>query len=183
MSLRKKKKRKEKKRRKTKQKQNTALTLQQNNCICCFIKFLCYFDLSENDSMRIWMCEWSIGQVSTDALWVWLHIVPPDYTFRLPKLHLCIWGVNRSGHYTRYRVRNSSAVDNCYWAVLKLFIDSSVCKYSHQNNTIEIMALSSEIFTNPCVLLWRLTTSDTKSFIPDNTNDIDNLGEYSYSKA
>ena len=23
---------------------------------------------------------------------------PPDYTFRLPKLHLCIWGVNRSGY-------------------------------------------------------------------------------------
>ena len=55
-----------------------------------------YFDLSENDLMKIWMCEWLIGQVSTDALW--LHIVPSDYTFRLPKLHLCIWGVNRSGH-------------------------------------------------------------------------------------
>ena len=30
-----------------------------------------------------------------DALW--LHTGPPDYTFRLPKLHLCILGVNRSG--------------------------------------------------------------------------------------
>ena len=32
----------------------TTLTLQQYNCIFCFIKLLCYFDsLSENDSMRI----------------------------------------------------------------------------------------------------------------------------------
>ena len=55
--------------------------------------------------MLLWLVEWEWldenlngwminGQVSTDALW--LHIVPPDYTFRLPKLHLCIWGVNRS---------------------------------------------------------------------------------------
>ena len=36
-----------------KEEEKTTLTLQQNNCICCFIKFLCYFDLSENDSMRI----------------------------------------------------------------------------------------------------------------------------------
>ena len=49
----------EKEKEKKKQtKKPTTLTLQQNNCICCFIKFLCYFDLSENDSMRIWMCEW-----------------------------------------------------------------------------------------------------------------------------
>ena len=46
------KKKKKKKQNKKKQKQNT-LTLQQNNCICCFIKFLCYYDSSENDSMRI----------------------------------------------------------------------------------------------------------------------------------
>ena len=39
------------------EKEKNTLTLQQNNCICCFIKFLCYFDSSENDSMRIWMCE------------------------------------------------------------------------------------------------------------------------------
>ena len=39
--------------RKRKEKKPTTLTLQQNNCICCFIKFLCYFDSSENDSVRI----------------------------------------------------------------------------------------------------------------------------------
>ena len=35
---------------KEKKKKKNTLTLQQNNCICCFIKFLCYFDSSENDS-------------------------------------------------------------------------------------------------------------------------------------
>ena len=50
---------KKKKKNKTKTKQTktnkktSTLTLQQNNCICCFIKFLCYYDSSENDSMRI----------------------------------------------------------------------------------------------------------------------------------
>ena len=38
---------------KKKRKNPTTLTLQQNNCICCFIKFLCYFASSENDSVRI----------------------------------------------------------------------------------------------------------------------------------
>ena len=33
---------------------NTTLTLQPNNCICCFIKFLCYFDsLSENENLNV----------------------------------------------------------------------------------------------------------------------------------
>ena len=36
-----------------KKKKKTTLTLQQHICICCLIKFLCYFDSSENDSMRI----------------------------------------------------------------------------------------------------------------------------------
>ena len=60
---------------------------------------------SHQASVLLWLVEWEWldenlngwminGQVSSDALW--LHIVPPDYTFRLPKLHLCIWGVNRS---------------------------------------------------------------------------------------
>ena len=38
---------------KEKKKKKTTLTLQQNNCICCFIKVLCYFNSSENDSVRI----------------------------------------------------------------------------------------------------------------------------------
>ena len=50
----KKKKKKTKKTTKTEKNKKTTLTLQQYNCICCFIKLLCYFDsLSENDSMRI----------------------------------------------------------------------------------------------------------------------------------
>ena len=50
-------------------------------------------------------------------------------------------------HHTRHRVCNSRAVENCYWAllILKLFVGRTVCKYSHQNNKIENMAMSSEI--------------------------------------
>ena len=38
--------------------------------------------------------------------------------------------------------------------------------------------------TNPCAHLWCLTTADTKSFIPDNTNNTtDSLGQYIYLNA
>ena len=90
--------------------------------------------------------------------------------------------------HTRHRVCNSSAVENCYWALLKIFVGGTVCRYSYQNNKIKNMALSSEILHQPlCVQLWHLTTADTEtsgSFIPDNTNNtIDNLDEHIYSKV
>ena len=46
--------------------------------------------------------------------------------------------------------------------------------------------MSTEILHKHSVHLWRstLTIADTKSFIPDNTNNtIGNFGEYIYSKA
>ena len=62
------------------------------------------------------------------------------------------WGVQHKNspsdlvdHHTRLRVCNSSAVENCYWVLLKLFVGSTVWKYSHQNNQIENMALTCEI--------------------------------------
>ena len=85
--------------------------------------------------------------------------------------------------HTRYRVCNSSAVENCYCALLKLFVGSTVCIITR---TIKLRTWLCPLkyYTNPCAHLWHLTTADTKSFIPDNTNNIiDNLGEYIYSKA
>ena len=52
-------------------------------------------------------------------------------------------------HHTRHGVSNNSAVDNCYWVLLKLFVGSTVCKYSHQNNKTENMALIYEILQIP----------------------------------
>ena len=68
------------------------------------------------------------------------------------------------------------------WALLKLFVGntSTVFKYSHQNNKIHPL----KYYTNPSVQSVMLDHTDTESFIPDNTNNtIDNLGEYTYSKA
>ena len=48
-------------------------------------------------------------------------------------------------HHTRHRVCNISAVENFYWALLKPFVGSTVCKCSHQNDKTENMALSSKI--------------------------------------
>ena len=66
-------------------------TQQQNNCICCFIvcidKFLaCYFDsFSKNENLNVW----TMNHSSFNWCTMTIHdIVPPDYTFRLSKLHL-----------------------------------------------------------------------------------------------
>ena len=73
--------------------------------------------------------------------------------FHLQEMVLCYtWGVQHKNspsdlvdRHTTLRVCNSSAVENCYWVLLKLFVGSTVWKYSHQNNKIENMALTCEI--------------------------------------
>ena len=111
--------------------------------------------------------------------------------FHLQKMVLChTWGVQHKNSWSTHQTWSivtpdigfATVVENCYWAFLKLFVGSTVCKYSHQNNNTENMALSSEmLYQSWCP---SVTTADTKSFIPDNTNNTtDNLDEYIYSKA
>ena len=78
------------------------------------------------------------------------YAVPEEYNVRLRADPLDL--VSR---YTRHRVRNSSAVENCYWellSLLKLFIGSSVV--SILIRTIKLRSWLCPLkSTNPCVHL------------------------------
>ena len=68
----------------------------------------------------------------------WFYAIPEMYNIKIADPSDLV------NCHTSHRFCNSSAVDNCYWALLKLYVGSTVCKYSHQNNKTENIDLSSE---------------------------------------
>ena len=100
-----------------------------------------------------------------DHIFTWKNgfVIPEDYNIKIADPSDLV------SRHTRHRDCNSSAVENYYWALLKLFVGntSTVCKYSHQNSKIHPL----KYYTNPSVESVMLDHTDTESFIPDNTNN------------
>ena len=74
---------------------------------------------------------------------------PPDYTFRLPKLHLCIWGVNRSGYVSNTilgeRERERERKKNCCWKrkIIRKFVIRELCKADKAREAKFVSCISS----------------------------------------
>ena len=106
----------------------------------------------------------------------WFYAIPEEYNIRIADPSDLV------NPHTRHRICNSSTIENCYWALLKLFVGSTVCKYSHQNNKIENMALSSEILHQSLCPSVTFDHCRNEKFLPRQYKQYqfttDNLGEY-----
>ena len=76
------------KEKKSRKRKNATLTLQQNNCICCFIKFLCYFE-SECECVNDKSVKFQLMHYDYTSYLLTTHLDYPNYT-------CAFGGVNRS---------------------------------------------------------------------------------------
>ena len=69
----------EKEKKKSRKRKNATLTLQQNNCICCFIKFLCYFE-SECECVNDKSVKFQLMHYDYTSYLLTTHLDYPNYT-------------------------------------------------------------------------------------------------------